>query len=167
MSGNIKESKAADGVRELVLAAYPTAQCIWTSRGWRVIAPPEGGGEVKELARTSSAHVAEIEAWGLAAIAIGIFEPPSPGSRGDIAGQRILPDGRVQYLMHNEALCEPYYLALYPPKPSAEQPEKLPESMALFLMNNCDGVSLDSIAVVARAVLRWQRCHSAMAEEGD
>ena len=36
---------------------------------------------------------------------------PPKGTREDIVGVRDLPDGRKEYLMHNEGLCEPYYLA--------------------------------------------------------
>jgi hypothetical protein len=32
--------------------------------------------------------------------------------RGDIVGRRTLPDGRLEYLCHNEAMCEPYYLGV-------------------------------------------------------
>lgn len=37
---------------------------------------------------------------------------PPKGTRGDIVGVRALSDGRTEYLMHNEALCNPYYLAV-------------------------------------------------------
>ena len=32
-------------------------------------------------------------------------------SREDIIGVRILENGKLEFLMHNEALCTPYYLA--------------------------------------------------------
>ena len=44
---------------------------------------------------------------------IGIsWSRPDSGVRKDIIGVRDLPDGRTEYLMHNEALCNTYYIAV-------------------------------------------------------
>jgi hypothetical protein len=44
---------------------------------------------------------------------IGIsWSRPDAGVRKDIIGVRELPDGRTEYLMHNAALCNPYYTAV-------------------------------------------------------
>ncbi len=51
--------------KEKVLARYPKAQCLWTSRGWRVLALFVG--KPIEIGRTSSGHVPEEEAWDDAA----------------------------------------------------------------------------------------------------
>jgi hypothetical protein len=37
---------------------------------------------------------------------------PDSGVRKDIIGVREFPDGRTEYLMHNEALGNPYYTAI-------------------------------------------------------
>jgi hypothetical protein len=42
------------------------------------------------------------------------WERPAPGTRKDIVGIRTRQDGSVEYLMHNEALCWPYYIAVSP-----------------------------------------------------
>jgi hypothetical protein len=44
--------------------------------------------------------------------------------RRDIIGVRDLSDGRKEYLMHNEALCRPHYLAVSAPPavPAQEAP---------------------------------------------
>jgi hypothetical protein len=61
---------AMSDAREKVLAEYPDAQTVWTSRGWRVFASiPHIGTE--EIGRTNSAHVPEIEAWEDAARRLG------------------------------------------------------------------------------------------------
>jgi hypothetical protein len=41
---------------------------------------------------------------------------PDSGVRTDIIGLRDLPDGRTEYLMHNEALGNPYYTAMGAPE---------------------------------------------------
>jgi hypothetical protein len=52
------------------------------------------------------------------------WERPAPGTRPDIVGVRHLDDGSTEYLMHNNALCNPYYVGTSPdvePKPIAPQ----------------------------------------------
>ena len=39
------------------------------------------------------------------------WDRPEPGMRPDIVGVRKREDGSTEYLMHNEALNQPYYLA--------------------------------------------------------
>lgn len=53
--------------KELVLSAHPTAQCAWTSKGWRVFYIADNG-KVVDIGRTDSAHVPEDAAWQSAAL---------------------------------------------------------------------------------------------------
>ena len=65
--------------------------------------------------------------------------------RGDIVGRRTLADGRLEYLCHNEAMCEPYYLAVnrlpdgwqekLNPKPS--EPPAVPPAQETHKCVNC------------------------------
>ena len=59
-----------------------------------------------------------------------MWSRPEPNWRkDDIAGCRLLSDGRREFLMHNEALCWPYYVAIdgeyvaASPSPKEPQPE--------------------------------------------
>ena len=58
-----------------------------------------------------------------------MWSRPEPNWRKDIAGWRLLSDGRREFLMHNEALCWPYYVAIDgeyvadSPSPKEPQPE--------------------------------------------
>jgi hypothetical protein len=88
---------------------------------------------------------------------------PNRPDRKDIIGVRDLPDGRQEYLMHNEGLCRPYYLAVSAPAAqlAAAQAEEIPEPQWAEL--RLDGPpTCHDIAVLQDGIAFWQKKHDAL-----
>jgi hypothetical protein len=77
--------------KEKVLAVYPTAQCMWTSKGWRVFYIADNG-KVVDIGRTDSARVPEAEAWADAASKLGEMRgEPHPAETSE-EGEKLLSE---------------------------------------------------------------------------
>lgn len=82
--------------------------------------------------------------------------------RKDVIGVRSLPDGRLEYLMHNEALCRPYYVAVSASPastPSASEEAGLPGTIELTIRSRFDypdGIDA-SLAVERARIKRYER----------
>lgn len=85
---------------------------------------------------------------------------PPIGSRGDIVGIRMV-GGRTEYLMHNEALCDPYYTAdaLLGPASNAAEPD-FEEWWAQYLLNREINPFPDKAMLWNAKQAAWSAWHS-------